>query len=50
VTHITPTAGSFNACTVEFVAGSGNGSNQIEFRGTKAPDTSGVGLHGIGIR
>ena len=49
VTHITPTTGSFNAYSVEFVAGTGNGSNQIEFRGTGTPDNFGVGLHGIEI-
>jgi Flp pilus assembly pilin Flp len=50
IRSIEPDSPQFSAFSVDFVAGSGDGSNQIEFRGTGVPDGIGVSLHGIEIR
>lgn len=49
VQHVNPTSAQFAAFSVPLVGGSGDGSNQIEFRGTGAPNGIGVSLHGIQV-
>ncbi|MFN4057094.1 MAG: hypothetical protein ACK4HW_02785 [Roseinatronobacter sp.] len=49
VEHINPTSAQFQAYSVNLVAGLGNGSNQLEFRGTGMANGIGVSLHGIAI-
>jgi len=46
---VTPTSNQFSNFSMQFVAGSGDGSNQIEFRGTGAGEGFGVSLHGVEI-
>lgn len=49
VRHIAPESIEFDGFDIPFTAGGGDGSNQIEFRGTGVPNGFGVSLHGIRI-
>lgn len=49
VQHVNPTSAQFANYSVAIVGGSGDGSNQIEFRGTGTPNGIGVSLHGIRV-
>lgn len=42
-----PRGTTFQGYSVNLVAGSGDGSNQLEFRGSGPQDSVGVSLHGI---
>jgi Flp pilus assembly pilin Flp len=50
VQHVNPTSAQFNAYNVRLIGGAGDGSNQIEFRGTGTANGIGVSLHGIEVR
>lgn len=50
VETVNPTSAQFSAYSVRLVGGAGDGSNQIEFRGTGTPNGIGVSLHGIEVR
>ena len=50
VDTITPTSNQFSNFTMDFIAGSGDGTNQLEFRGTGTTYGNGVSLHGIQVR
>lgn len=49
VDTVTPASNQFANFAFDVVAGSGDGSNQIEFRGTGAANNVGVSLHGIQV-
>lgn len=51
VERVQPARGTtFQSFNLDLVAGSGNGSNQLEFRGTGPEDSVGVSLHGIVVQ
>lgn len=49
VQHVNPTSAQFQAFSVNLTGGLGDGSNQLEFRGTGTPNGIGVSLHGIAV-
>jgi len=50
VRSVAPGSSNFSSYSVDLVGGSGDGSNQLEFRGTGPQDSVGVSLHDIRFR
>ena len=50
VERIQPNSSTFTPYSISLTGGVGDGSNQLEFRGTGPEDSVGVSLHGIVVR
>ena len=50
VERIQPNSSAFTPYSISLTGGVGDGSNQLEFRGTGPEDSVGVSLHGIEVR